>query len=262
MNRLFFTISVLSVFLISSCELSPEEEAEVALLPTNMTAIMITGSNTTRVIADFHYLPDSDLLDHITWSNHQTHYFEYNDSKQIKVVRQLKVMEKVQEEFWFTYEGEQISEVVLVKKNLDYAYLEPLDSIYTGRIAYEFEGKYVVRVTEYEVHQGNNKEYPVREASFECDGEGNILSSTTTYPDGMEANETVNMTYDTGNHPFSGLNYYFTGESFVNNPLTKTMGLMDYSYDVSFNSQNYPEVIHEKLGLLISRIIRYTYKTR
>ena len=262
MNRLFFTPFLLSVFLISSCELSPEIEAEVFLLPTNMTATVIMGSNTTKIIADFHYLPDTDLLDHITWSNHQTHYFEYNDSKQIKVVRQLKVKEKVQVEFWFTYEGEQISEVILVKKNLDYAYLEPIDSSYTGRIAYELEGKMVIRETEYEVQSGNNKEYLIREANYACDGEGNILSSTTTYSDGKEADETVNMTYDSGKHPFSGLNYYFTGESFVNNPLTKTIGMMDYSYDVTLNSQNYPEVIYEKLGSSNSRIFRYTYKTR
>jgi len=261
MNRLFFTLSVLSVFLISSCEMSSVEEEEVALLPTNMTATVIMGSNTTKIIADFHYIPDTDLLDHITWSNHQTHYFEYNDSKQIKVVRQLKVKEKVQDEFWFSYEGEQISEVILVKKNLDYAYLEPIDSSYTGRIKYEFEGKLVIGETEYEVNRESNKEYPVREASYAYDSEGNILSSTTHH-DGNEANETMNKTYDSGKHPFSGLQYYFTGESFVNNPLTKTIGMMDYSYTITLNSENYPEVIYEKLGSSNSRIFRYTYKTR
>ncbi len=262
MNRLLFVLFLLSVFLISSCELSPEEEAEVALLPTNMTVTVIMGSNTTKIIADFHYLPDTDLLDHITWSNHQTHYFEYNDSEQIKVVRQLKVKEKVQEEFWFTYEGEQISEVVLVKKNLDYAYLEPLDSSYTGRIAYDYEGRLIISETEYEVHKGNNKESVVREASYRYDGDGNILSSTTTYPGGKEAEKIVNKTYDSGNHPFSGLQYYFTGESFVNNPLTKTIGMMDYSYKVTLNSENFPEVIYEKLGSSNSRIFRYTYRAR
>ncbi len=170
MNRLLFPLFILAVFLISSCEVSSEKEAGPVLLPTNMTATVIMGSNTTKIIADFSYLPDSDLLDHITWSNHQTHYFEYNETSQIKVVRQLKVKEKVQEEYWFNYEGDLISEVILVKKNLDYAYLEPIDSSYTGHIAYEYEGKLIIRETEYGVQKENKKEYLVREATYTYDG--------------------------------------------------------------------------------------------
>ncbi|MDX2430074.1 MAG: hypothetical protein QNK35_04020 [Bacteroides sp.] len=262
MKRLFLPLFVLSLILMSSCELSSEKEPEVVLLPTNMTATVIMGSNTTKIIADFSYIPDSDLLDHITWSNHQTHYFEYNEKDQLKVVRQLKVKEKVQEEYWFTYEGELISEVILVKKNLDYAYLEPIDSSYTGRIAYEYEGKLIIRESEYGVQKGNKKEYLLREASYEYDGGGNILNSSTTYTKEDEADETVIMSYDSGKHPFSGLNYYFTGESFVNNQLTKTIGMMAYSYDVTLNEENYPEVVYEKLGSSNSRIFRYTYKNR
>ncbi len=262
MNRLFIALSILSVFLISSCELSSEKEAEAVLLPANMTVTVIMGSNTTKIIADFSYLPESDLLDHITWSNHQTHFFAYNSSGQLVVVSQLKVKEKVQDEFWFTYEGDRVSEVLLVRKNLDYAYLEPIDSTYTGRIEYEYEGKRIIRETEYGVQKGNDKEYTVREAAYTYDGEGNILSSKSTYPDGSEEDETVNMSYDSGKHPFSGLSYYFTGESFVNNQLTKTIGMMDYSYNVTLNSENYPEVIYEKLGSSNSRIFRYTYMTR
>ncbi len=93
-------------------------------------------------------------------------------------------------------------------------------------------------------------------------GEGNILNSSTTYTDKSEVDETVNMSYDSGKHPFSGLHYYFIGESYVNNQLTKTIGMMDYSYDVTLNEENYPEVIYEKLGSSNSRIFRYTYKNK
>ncbi len=261
MNRLFITLPALIIFLICSCEGIPEEPEKVCL-PTNMTATVIMGSNTMKLIADFNYLPDSDLLDHITWSDHQTHFFEYGPSNQLMVVRKLKVKEKVQEELWFNYEGERVSEVILVKKNLDYTYLEPLDSIFTGRIVYEYEGKNVIGETEYGVLKGSNKEYPVREAGYEYDGAGNILSSTTSYPDGSQPDETVNMTYDSGKHPFSGLNYYFTGESFVNNQLTRVEGTMDYSYNATLNTLDYPEAIYEKLGSSNSRIFRYTYMIR
>jgi len=70
------------------------------------------------------------------------------------------------------------------------------------------------------------------------------------------------MTYDSGKHPFSGLAYYFTGESFVNNQLSKTIGTMEYSYNVTLNSQNYPEAIYEKLGSSNTAVFRYTYRTR
>ena len=262
MNRLYVSLSIVSVFLITSCEMSPEEEAAVVLLPTSMTATLIMGANTTKIIADFHYLPDNDILDHITWSNHQTHYFTYDPSNRLSVLRKMKVREKVQEEFWFQYEGDRISEVILVTKNLDYTYLEPIDSTYTGRIDYEYEGLRVVRESEYGIQKESQMEYLVREAFYAYDGDGNMVSSTTNKHDGSDEDEILDMTYDSGKHPFSGLTYYFTGESFVNNQLSKTIGSMEYSYNVTLNSQNYPEAIYEKLGSFNTAVFRYTYMAR
>ncbi len=262
MIRQFVILSILSVFFISACEVSSEEEADVLLLPTNMTASLISGSNSTRLIADFHYIPDSDLLDHITWSNHQTHFLTYDPSGRIIVLSKMKVKEKVREEFFYNYEGELVSEVILVKKNLDYTYLEPIDSTYTGRIQYEYEGKQVVRESEYGIQKESQMEYLVREASYAYDGEGNMLSRTLSYTDGNELDENTVMTYDSGKHPFSELAYYFIGESFVNNQLSKTIGSMEYSYNVKLNAQNYPEAIYEKLGSFNTAVFRYTYKTR
>jgi len=262
MNRLLLTLSITSVFLITSCEISQDEDAAVVLLPTNMTASLIMGSNSSKLIADFHYIPDSDLLDHVTWSNHQTHYFTYDLSNRLSVLQKLKVKEKVREEFYLNYEGDLVSEVILVKKNLDYTYLEPIDSAYTGRIVYEYEGKRIIRESEYGIQKQGTKEYLVREASYTYDGDGNMLSRIITYPDGFEVDENAVMTYDSGKHPFSGLDYYFTGESFVNNQLSKTIGSMEYSYNVTLNSQNYPEAIYEKLGSSNTAVFRYTYRTR
>lgn len=262
MKRLLITLSVVAIFLLNSCEVSPEDEARVHLLPINMSETVIMGVNTIKIIADFHYLPNSDFVDHITWSNHQTHYFTYDASNKLSLLSKLKVKEKVQEEFYFSYEGELVSEVILVKKNLDYAYLEPIDSTFTGRIEYEYNGNLVVRESEYGVQKGNNKEYLVREVSFEYDYEGNMISRKTSLQDGGEMDEKVLLTYDSGKHPLSGLAYYFNGESFVNNPLTKTLGTMEYSYDITLNSEKYPELIYEKLGSTHTRIFKYTYKTK
>jgi len=101
----------------------------------------------------------------------------------------------------------------------------------------------------------------VRTVDYEYDGKGNIISSITFYQE-EERMETVQMTYDTSNHPFSGLRYYFTGESFVNNLLSKSSGFgdTDYEYDIQYNSNQYPETINEKLGSTYTRIIKYTYQ--
>lgn len=250
---------VLAMVLICfACETS-RDEPEVVCLPTNMTATIIQGIESIKIIADFHYVEGTRLLDHITWSNHQTHIFEHNVSGRLMVVRKVMVKEKVQNELWFEYEGSQVTEVLLIKKHLDYTYLEPIDSTYTGHIAFEYDGMNVTRETTYEVPQEGGSENVVQEAVYAYDEEGNLTSATILHPDGSESNAT--MTYDSGKHPFSGIIYYFTGASYVNNMVTRSESEhnLDYTYDMDLNAQGYPEIIYENLGSTLSRIIRYTY---
>jgi len=260
MNPVRILCPFLLLVLLCSCEIFPEEE-QVVCLPLNMSATIVQGTNTSKIIADFHYVPETDLLDHITWSNHQTHYFEYNESKELVVVRQLKVKEKVQEEMWFEYDGALVSKVVLIKKNLDFTFLEPIDSSYTGHIDFEYEGKHIVREIRYALTEAEGSEMVVQTSENAYDGEGNIISSTTS---GMEEGESelVQICYDNGKHPFSELRTYFNGESFVNNQLSKSSGYgdLDYQYDIRYNTHEYPEIIYEKLGSSNTRIIKYTYQ--
>jgi len=260
MNPLRILFPVVILALLCSCEVY-QEEKEVVCLPVNMTATIVEGSEASKIIADFHYLPDSDLLDHITWSNHQTHYFEYETTGQLSVVRQLKVKEKVQEETWFEYQGALATRVVLVKKNLDYTFLEPVDSIYVGYIDFEYEGKNIIKETRYDVSDETGADFMVRMVDYEYDTEGNIINSTALYPERGGEVETVEMTYDASKHPFSGLSYYFTGESFVNNLLSRSSEIdnLDYQYEFRLNSFGYPETVFETLGSSNSRIIRYSY---
>jgi len=258
MSRFSLSLPFLFLFLIYSCE-SPQEEEKLLILPVSMNSTIVQGSSSTKVIADFHYQPDNNLLDRITWSNYQTHYFEYDASSRLKVVRKELVKEKLMEELWLKYDGAEFSEVILVKRNLNYTTLEPMDSAYTGHIDYDYEGKHIVGETEYRIQQGTETLYPVRESSYEYDEAGNILSLNTRYLDGSEADKSIEMTYDSGRHPFSDLLYYFTGESFVNNLLSKTVGSMDYTYDVRLDARDYPETIYEKLGSSYSRITNFTY---
>jgi hypothetical protein len=259
MNPVRVIIPFLLLLLICSCETFQEEEA-IVCLPQNMSATIVQGTNTSKIIADYYYVPGTDLLDHITWSNHQTHYFEYNDAEELRVVRQMKVKEKVQDEMWFEYDGALVSKVILVKKNLDYTYLEPIDSAYTGHIDLEYEGKQIVRELRYGIDADGGSERVVSSTEYGYDDQGNILSSIISYEEDGKT-EAVQMTYDSGRHPFSGLRTYFSGESFVNNQLTRSSGFgtMDYQYDIRYNAQAYPETIYEKLGSTHTRIIKYTY---
>ena len=258
MKSIFGFLPLMILVLFYSCESFQEDE--VICLPVNMTATVVQGTETKKIIADFHYIPETDRLDHITWSNHQTHYFEYDDSERILIMRQMRVDIKLQEERWFIYDGARMERINLVKRNLDRTNLEPLDSIYVGYISFEYEGGNIIEEKRYELSENGKKLELVWKVNYEYDASGNILSSSASDP-GATSKENVTMTYDSSKHPFSDLQYYFDGESYVNNLLSKVIDEegFDYSYDLRLNEYGYPETIYEKLGLIHSRIIRYSY---
>lgn len=253
-------IALLMAF--TSCETFHDED-EVICLPVNVTTTLVQGSQTKKIIADFHYDPGTDRLDHITRSDHQTHYFEYDGAGKISVVRLVKVDRKVQEEMWFHYDGALVERVMLVKRNLDYIFLEPVDSVYTGSIRFEYNGGDVVEETRTEVCSDSKKEEMVWKVEYDYDNSGNITSIHRFDPRTRSAEEAT-LTYDNSKHPFSDLQYYFTGESFVNNLLSKTVDAEDitYNYELRLNEYGYPEMIYEKLGMSNSRIIRYSYMVK
>jgi len=247
------------VFSLVACE-SNMDEIETICLPVNMTITQVQGSMTNKIIADFHYLPESELIDHITWSNHQTHYFEYDASGRLAVVRMMRVDAKVQDEMWFVYDGFLVERVQRVTRNLDYVYLEPKDSVYTGYVELAYNGNQVISESEYALTAHGNKEEHVREVQHEYDAQGNLISSTVSYPVTGET-EHIQMSYDHSKHPFGGLQYYFNGESFVNNVVRKSVQETEftYTYDLRLNEYEYPELIYEKLGSSSTRIIKYAY---
>ena len=258
MKRINPLLCLVVIFIASSCQ-TTADEIQVVCLPLNMTSTIIQGTETKKIIADFHYVAETKRIDHITWSNHQTHYFEYDGSDRLSILRQVKVDTKVQEEMWFHYDGVLVDQILLIHRNLDYIFLEPVDSTYTGYITFGYEGANIVEQVRYAVAVNGDKEI-VWKAEYEYDASGNMVSSFTT---DMKAgtSESVTMTYDKSTHPFSDLSYYFTGESFVNNLVTKTLveKAFEYTYEFTLNEQGYPEIIYEKLGSANTRIIRYSY---
>jgi len=264
MKSLTFPAFVLMLSLLCSCDSFYEKyeaiEEETICLPINMTATLIQGTETSEIVADFHYVPDTDILDHITWSNRQIHKFSYDDFGQLEILSQLKVDEKVMEEMWFTYDGRQVERIDLVKRNLDGIYLDPLDSIHLGYIVFEYERNHVSVESRYEFIQGSMEEEITWKVEYEYDNKGNIISSQAFDPR-TSSIESVHMTYDASKHPLSEIQYYFNGESFINNCLSKSMvdGGYDYNYELQLNEFGYPETIHEKLGTTDTQIIRYSY---
>jgi len=261
MKNAFLSIPV-ALLLMVSCESFLEEE-EVILLPVNVTTTVVQGTQTKKIIADYHYVPGTGRPDHITRSDHQTHYFEYDASGRIKVLRMVKVDEKLQEEMWFYYDGTQVEKVLLVERNLDYIFLEPVDSVFSGSIRFEYEGGHIIEETRREVTDDGKKEEMVWKVEYTHDREGNIIS-TYGFDPGSQSEESETMTYDQNKHPFSDLQYYFTGESFVNNMLSKSIDEQGiaYNYELRLNEYGYPEIVYEKLGASNSRIIRYSYMSQ
>lgn len=253
-------LSVLAFFLFATACETYTEESEANCLPLNISMTLVQASHTTKILADFYYVPETNLLDHITWSNHQTHYFEYDSMGRLKVVRKMKVDVRVQEERWFLYENDLVIRVDLVKRNLDYTYLEPVDSIFTGYVEYTYDGDHVTEENEYEISEGGYREDYVRKASYSYDGQGNLTAIEELDPRTGETNQ-ISMSYDQSKHPYFGLDYYWEGMTYKNNMLSKTeeeSGL-DYTYEFLLNEYEYPETVYEKLGSAYTRIISYSY---
>lgn len=258
----FVLLSVVPLFLFAiACE-SVEQEEEPLCLPSTISMTLVQGSQTSRLLADFHYLPGTDLLDHITWSNHQTHYFEYDDTERIRVIRVMYLDAKVQEERWYVYDGLLVERVDLIRRNLDYTYLEPLDSIYAGYIEYSYESGNICEEFEYEISADGLREEYVKSISYEYDAQGNVISCIELDPRSGESAQR-SMSYDQTKHPFFALKYYFMGESYVNNMLSRSEGDdYTYTYDLTLNEYEYPETVYEKLGSAYTRIINYTYELK
>ena len=173
----------------------------------------------------------------------------------------IKVKDKVQEESWYVYDGDLVERIDLVKRNLDYTFLEPMDSIYTGYVEYVYEGENVIEESEYEISAGGYREEYVRKVTYVYDMQDNLLSSTELDPISGESNS-ISMSYDQSKHPYSALQFYFKGESYVNNLLTRSEeeGDFDYVYELSLNEHEYPNTIYEKLGAAYTRFISYDYQ--
>jgi len=258
MKRIIYTLVTVTLIVASSCE--SENATLVRCFPDRMSANII-GGVTGNLTADFHYVPDSELLDHITWSDKKTHYFEYDDFGNLTLVRLKRIDYKVQEEQWFSYEGNKIIRVDECVKRLDIIYLDPIegDSSYTGHREFEYSGNNITLEKIYQVEK-NKKETLVIENAYEYDGNGNIIRSVLTDIE-AKSEETTALSYHQSKHPYSQINMVFTGETYINNVLSRTEQTdnLEYTYEIVFDNNKYPSEVIEKTNGRVSRVTRYTY---
>lgn len=247
------------VLLICSCDTLDENLK--SCFPVRMSANIISGTDTYNLTADFKYIPETDVLDHITWSNRQTRYYEYDESGILKVIKLKKIDPKIQEETWFRYEGDRLVRLDLCIKHLDIIYLEPIegDSAFTGYHLFDYAGDRISQEKIFEVEK-TKKETLVIEKDYNYDAIGNMthynMINLIT-----KAEESMSMAYGPGLHPYSQLNMYFDGETHINNVLTKTSETenLEYTYEIVLDNNRYPEEIIEKTNGMVSRVTMYTY---
>lgn len=259
MKRFNLLTSAILLSLLCACESYIQPEEDVVCLPVNMSATEIQGTETKNLTANFTYIPGLDLLDHITWSNNRSHFFNYDESGKLQKLINLKMDDSVQEEMSFVYEGSLVIRIDLVERKLDY-YMEPVDSVFLGYTKFAYEGSHVISESRYELTQDGMQEELTWRVEYAYDQKGNMLSCKALDPR-SESLKSVDMTYDTSKHPFSGLQFYFNGESFVNNLLSKTLVEegFNYNYMVKLNEYGYPETILETLGASHTRTTSYSY---
>ena len=179
-------------------------------------------------------------------------------------MRLKRIGPKIQDELWFSYENKRLVRIDECTKRLDFIYLEPIegDSTFTGFHLFEYAGDLIATEKVYNAKDGK-KEIFIRQIDYEYDEYGNIINYTTTDID-TKSEEIVELTYHRSNHPYSRVNMYFTGETCINNVLTKTdlsEGL-EYTYEIILDNNQYPKQILEKTNGMVSRIIMYTYFCR
>jgi len=252
-------ILVICFAVISSCEPASEK---IFCYPSRVTTTTASGTGSASVISDYHY--DGDTLRYIIYSTGQAHYYEYDNSGRLLLVKEINDKSWQKDEYALNYDGDELLKIDIFLMRLDYADRTDLDTFqYTFR-EFEYEGGHIIRENYYS-READTVEFSlamVKEYTY--DTAGNITEIHQT--DKISKEEiNISMAYDTGKNPFSALNLMFNGEeSYVNNLLTKTNDRTGatFQYTVVYNGQLYPEQTIEKENGNINRIERFDYDCR
>lgn len=251
-----FSLGLIVLFAaLVSCEL---EEYEVRCFPTRVISKINAGASSYTLTADYKY--DGERVDYIIISTGQTHYFDYSGEGTLEQVRKIDVRTKQKEELRLLYEGEQLVRIDEYVMNLNPLTHEDRDTSYVRYHLFEYDGKRISMETIYARDKESGEFVLVTRNEVAYDNRGNLVEYSTTDVR-SQATTTYSFEYDAYNNPFQELELYFTGESYVNNILHKeeVTGNTEYTYQVMYNDDKYPDQIIEKQDGVISQVINFEY---
>jgi len=256
MARVFIFKCMAVLLVIAGCNKEPETSY---CYPQRVTRTIPEGSETTQVTADFKYT--DGRLDHIIWSNFQTHYFNYLESGDLRSVARKNVQTFRTHESVLTYDEGRMIRSDEYNINLDRFTQENTDTTHTGYHTFVYEGGQIVVEEVFGKDQATGVMVRTAYNEFTYDPDGNIIRSVSLSAPGKDTLAAFSYTYDTRNHPYNGLKMPFEGESHINNVHEKT-DLMSgdvYFNQIIYTSSGYPEQLNIKQESYLTEVIRIDY---
>nr|MDA3821591.1 hypothetical protein [Bacteroidales bacterium] len=241
------------VMTLSGCE----TKTEIQCFPQRISIKGDAGA--TSINSDYKYM--GDTLDHIVWSNYQTHTYLYNSSNQLVRVSKKNVQTFKKHEFELIYKDGLVDRRDEYLMELDRLLQEDLDTTFVGYVEYEYNGIDVVAEKVYSLNEEDGEIAIQFYKEYEYDLYGNISSYVCF--DGIEGDTVDAFTYkyDTNNNPYSSIKMLFEGESYVNNIIESYDVVNDllYKHTMAYSTTNFPEQIIIKQGSINYEITSISY---
>jgi len=255
MVRLALLLS-LSMLLMAGCETDQEESY---CYPQRITQTIPEGSETTQVTADFNY--EDNRLDHIIWSNFQTHYFSYLEDGNLRSVAKKNVQTFRTRESVMVYDEGRVSRTNKYSISLDRFTQENLDTTFTGYHLFTYEDGHIVLEEVYSNNEENTGADLAAYNMYTYDAVGNITRAVSLTAKGGDTLSASSFTYDNKKHPFNGLELPFEGESHINNVHERTDLVSGdvYFHQVIYTPSDYPEQLNIKQESYLTEVIRIDY---
>ncbi len=245
-----------ALLLLVACERQDETEC----FPQRITRTILQGTNANAITSDYKY--QDNRLDHIIFSNSQTHYFIYGDNGRLATVDMIDVKNFQENEYRMDYDGEgKLKRMDHYRMQLDRITQAALDTTYMGYSEFTYKGGWVSGKNAYSMDVGTGDLIHATRDSYSYDISGNITIHLSL--DLVTGDTLVNdsMVYDRQRNLFSSLDLYFDGESHVNNLVEKTSLLSGevYSYQILYSTSGFPDQVNIKLDGYLSEVIRVNY---
>lgn len=240
----------------SSCEIETEE---YFCLPDKVTRTISHGTSATSIIADFKY--EGDRLDHVVYSNFQTHYYSYDPSGNVSKISRKDVQRFENLESIMSWEGGLMTRSDEYRIALDRFTQENTDTSYKGYREFEYDGNKLVAETIFSVKDTSKKAKVDAYKTYEYDAVGNLIQYVEFNKIDGDTVEAYRYAYDQAPNPFAELNLAFEGLTYVNNILEREDLLSGelYSYQIIYSPTNFPSQINIRQDNYLVEVVRVDY---